>query len=223
MASIQYDIVDSRPFVYASLGGRDSMILVDTGASISVSNLSLPLTDNRMNLQGLSGASIFTQSKLVPLQIYPFDKPFWVQFWVGDSQVGTVMGVDILNQIEADILLTKGQLISPAFCTPIAIRNKAGVPKMSVSAVIQTSNDSTDSPIMQYLTELFPGLWSVSKLDVGLCKIDPLNVSGPHHPPVFQYPLRREAERAAQEIVNHLHSTGIVVRCSSPTNSPMCL
>lgn len=74
---------------------------------------------------------------------------------------------------------------------------------------------------MQYFSTTCKNLWSVSKLDVGLCRIEPLNVSGPVHPPVFQYPLRREAERAAQEIVTQLQEAGIVVRCTPPTNSPM--
>ena len=74
---------------------------------------------------------------------------------------------------------------------------------------------------MQYFSEKFPNLWSTSKLDVGLCRIKPLNVSDPIHPPVFQYPLRREAERAAQEIVNQLQESGILVRCTSSMNLPM--
>lgn len=94
-----------------------------------------------------------------------------MQFWVGDSQVGTVMGMDILSQIEADILLTKGQLTGSSFSSPIAIRNKAGSIKMSVGAVMESSSETTDSLEMQYFSKMLPKLWSVSKLDVGLCKI----------------------------------------------------
>ena len=75
--------------------------------------------------------------------------------------------------------------------------------------------------MIQYFAEKFPNLWSTSKLDVDLCRIEPLNVSDPIHPPVFQYPLRREAERAAQEIVNQLQESGILVRCTSSMNLPM--
>ena len=81
-----------------------------------------------MYLQGISGRSLFTQSLLIPLIIYPFEQPFWVQFWVGESQVGTVMGMDILSKLEADVLLTRGQLISQYLPIPIPVFNKTGIP-----------------------------------------------------------------------------------------------
>uniref|UniRef100_A0A673KDK0 ribonuclease H n=1 Tax=Sinocyclocheilus rhinocerous TaxID=307959 RepID=A0A673KDK0_9TELE len=155
----------------ANLGAHDSIMLVDSGACVSITNISLPLTGKQINL--------------------------------------------------SDIMLTKGELIGKAFSSPITILNKAGVPKLSVNTVVQNTVEFTESPIVQHFSEMFPDLWSVSKRNVGLCKIKPLNVAGPYPHSVSQYPLRREAERDAREMVSQLHETGIVVRCSSPTNSPM--
>lgn len=136
MASIGSEYEDPRPFLYANLGGQDSYILLDTGACVSVTDIHLPLTNKQMNLQGISGCSLFTQSQLIPLLIYPIEKPFWVRFCVGDSRVGTVLGMDILGRIEADILLTSNQLISSFLPVPIPVFNKNGIPKLSVGAVM---------------------------------------------------------------------------------------
>lgn len=63
------DKEDPRPFLYANLGDRDSILLLDTCASISDTDISLPLTNEPMTLHGLTGSSFFTQSQLIPLVI----------------------------------------------------------------------------------------------------------------------------------------------------------
>ena len=142
MASILYEHEDPRPFLHANLRGQDSYILVGPRVCISVTVINLPLTNKQMHLQGISGRSLFTQSLLIPLIIYPFEQPFCVQFWVGQSQVGMVMGMDILSKLEADVLLTRGQLISQYLPIPIPVFNKTGIPKLSLGAI--TDNEVTE-------------------------------------------------------------------------------
>lgn len=51
----------------------------------------------------------------------------------------------------------------------------------------------------------------------------PVKISVKHYdwPSIKQYPLPREAEQRTEHIINDLKKNGILVRCTSPCNTPI--
>ena len=211
-------LLDARPHIPALLGGEENNFLVDTGASVSVTCNPLPTINETLNLTGFNGqVTAYRKSVPISLQFTPQDPPIWVQFWVGPCQEGSIIGIDILHQIEAKILLDVHEIDSPLFARALPLHIGKG--NQSVASV----SAPAPSPIHTLIVTHFPDtLWAQTKTDVGHCdKITPLDVNGPMHSPVRQYPLKREAQTAAAQIVKELEQQGVVIRCSSPTNSPI--
>ena len=187
-------------------------MLLDTGASVSITDLALPITNRTNTFEGLGGCVTFHLSEPIPLTFPPLTKVFWVQIWVGPSNLGSILGMDLMSMLECSILLPNQVMEGSQFSTPIPIMSGS---HKGIAALTETNT------VLKLLMSLFPNLWSTDKLAVGHIPIEPVRVSGPMHNPVRQYPLKRTAEKGAKEIVDQLEVQGVIKKCVSPTNSPM--
>jgi len=98
--------------VSALVGGRQYEMLVDTGASISITNLPLPTPNKMMYLTGIGGTKTpASLSETTLVQIHNLYIP--MRFYVCQNNEGTIMGNDLMNEYEVPIDCGKGNLIWP--------------------------------------------------------------------------------------------------------------
>lgn len=191
-------------------------MLIDTGASVSITDLDLPTTDKTHTFEGLGGCASLNLSELVPLSFPPLNDVFWVQIWVGPTNLGTILGMDLLSELECSILLPDRVMEGSQFANPVPIHISS---HRGIAAL--TESPPEQNQVLTLLMSLFPKLWTTDRQAVGHIPITPVRAPGPMHKPVRQYPLKRAAEKEAKVIVEQLEAQGVIRKCVSPTNSPL--
>jgi len=194
------------------------MALIDTGATVSITDLDLEITPETLYIEGLNGKTVFHKSVSVPLMLSDSDKVYWTEFWVGNNSVGTIIGVDILKELEDDVLLSEDKLVLGCNET---IRLSHSGPHHERCAVAEPVGLTETRPEWKFIISKFSEVWAKDKYDCGLAQIQPLSIPGLMHVAKRQYPLKNEAREGADIVVDELSKRGIIVPCSSPTNSPM--
>ena len=196
-------------------------MLVDTGASVSLTNLPLPMTQDYIHIVGVGGTCIKAyKSKTVVLEVAGRLVP--VQFFVCQNNEGTVLGIDILEELSI--------LIDPRnhkIHWPHSNGNKCKLhqPCQNIATIgsvktFQRDWDTEPQPfgiICKVLTEV----WARDKQDTGKVPMDPVHVPGPDHKPHRQYPIKPEAYQAMRAIVQDLEERGVIRSATGTTNCPV--
>lgn len=186
---------------------------------MSITNIDLETTSESLYIEGLNGKTVYHKSVPVPFSIANSENVYWTEFWVGKNTVGTIIGVDILRELEADVLLSKDKLVLG--CNETIRLSQSGPHHEKGCAVAETVSITETRPEWKFVISKFPEVWAKDKFDCGLAQVQPLSIPGPMHEAKRQYPLKNDARIGAENVVKELHKRGIVIPCSSPTNSPM--
>lgn len=74
---------------------------------MSITNIPFETISDSLYIEGINGKNVHHKSVPVPLTLADSDNVYWTEFWVGKNTVGTIIGVDILKDLQADVLLSK--------------------------------------------------------------------------------------------------------------------
>ncbi|XP_067304216.1 uncharacterized protein [Pseudorasbora parva] len=88
-------------------------------------------------------------------------------------------------------------------------------------AVTDVDKETETQPEWKFLISKFPDVWAKDTFDCELAQVQSLSIPGPMHVAKRQYPLRNEAREGAKSVVDKLCKQGIIIPCTSPTNSPI--
>ena len=163
-----------------------------------------------MRVSGIGNRTLIaTQTLPVPLDLgfTEIEEPFW---YLPNNGEGSVLGMDIMAKYGFVIQCSEKQI---AVTTGEATRGS----QLDMARVLSISN--TDP--VQHLIDKHDSVWAKDKNDCGRVNLE-VSIPGNPHPPQKQYRIKPEAETAVQEIVNGLEKRGVVRRCNSATNSPIC-
>ena len=198
-------------------------MLIDTGASVSITDLPLPCTRHSIDLAGIGGNCVRAYKSLPVL--VESNNAYWTQsFFICKTAEGTILGSDGMKLLKATVAYSPMAL---SVCDashkrktlPLTANNLSHTAIASVATPIVHSWDLTNK--FQALCAAFPACWSVHKLDCGAAPLPPLEVTGTMPSPVKQYPIKPEAAQAVGSIIQSLLSQGVIEPCVSPCNSPI--
>jgi len=164
-------------FISAVLGGRQCEMLIDTGASGSITNLPLPLTSKTIRLQGISGGYMTaTSSEPVLLEIGDFKTV--TPIWVCNSHEGTILGMDLLEQLGAviDTKMAKIEWQKPFKRKRWGRRVRDYIQKVGLVRIERPQWDPDDP--WHEIARKYPNVWAHSKLDCGRMNVEPMKVEG---------------------------------------------
>jgi len=98
--------------VAARIGGRQCEMLVDTGAAVSITDLTLPCTNAMVYLTGVGGErtpAYLSETTLVEIN----NRYIPMRFYVCPNNEGTIMGNDLMREYQVLVDCGKGRLIWP--------------------------------------------------------------------------------------------------------------
>lgn len=185
-------------------------VLIDTGASCSITDIPLPLTSRTMCVKGIGDMPLtatLTKTASLDLGVVAMKEPFW---YLPNNGEGTVLGMDILQKYGVVIQCLEKQ---------IEIMTNKVTKGQRPPTVVSIMSISESDPVQQ-LIKKHDKLWAKDKTDCGRVDME-VCIEGAPHSPQKQYKIKPEAEAAVHDIVLGLESRGIVRRCSSTTNSPI--
>ena len=203
----------NAPFLSLEIDGEIYQCLVDTGASKSLINTpSLKSSGIGENVIGISGKPTrVCKSEPVRVRLGPVKCTH--DFLMMPGSPACLLGRDLLGKLGASIV-----------CTPEGL--EVALTAGTLLAFLEETQEAQGTPFtIPELKEIPPEYWAETSESVGKLK-SAVPVKIKVHPDMFpprqkQYPLSQEAEQALDKIIAQLLKQGILVKCSSPCNTPV--
>ncbi|GCC41872.1 hypothetical protein chiPu_0025685, partial [Chiloscyllium punctatum] len=136
-----------------------------------------------------------------------------VHFWVCPNSEGTILGIDLLEELGAVVDTFHWRLLWMSRKSHKSALEGRWVPTRSVAAFapcVPITWDWTGDGTFGTVCQLVPEVWATSKQDCGLVRSPPERILGPVHPPHRQYPIKPEALRATEITVAELTGRGVL-------------